>query len=110
MASSSPFSGLFLPRFGRVTAEALMSSNPVIGADTGGTPELIQDGENATDQIFYSASAFFDVGFLLIIFVTHSIINHFQLIRRNFILKFLCDRSRNQTFFLVDARSGRDAW
>lgn len=32
--------------FGRVTAEALMSSNPVIGADTGGTPELIQDGEN----------------------------------------------------------------
>lgn len=32
--------------FGRVTAEALMSSNPVIGADTGGTPELIRDGEN----------------------------------------------------------------
>lgn len=32
--------------FGRVTVEALMSSNPVIGADTGGTPELIRDGEN----------------------------------------------------------------
>lgn len=32
--------------FGRVTAEAMMSSNPVIGSDTGGTPELIQDGEN----------------------------------------------------------------
>ncbi|MDE6386375.1 MAG: glycosyltransferase family 4 protein [Lachnospiraceae bacterium] len=32
--------------FGRVTAESLMSSNPVIGADTGGTPELIRNGEN----------------------------------------------------------------
>ncbi len=32
--------------FGRVTAEAMMSSNPVIGADTGGTPELICNGEN----------------------------------------------------------------
>lgn len=32
--------------FGRVTAEAMMSSNPVIGADTGATPELIQDGKN----------------------------------------------------------------
>ena len=32
--------------FGRVTVEAMMSSNPVIGADTGGTPELIRDGEN----------------------------------------------------------------
>lgn len=32
--------------FGRVTAEAMMSSNPVIGADTGATPELIQNGEN----------------------------------------------------------------
>lgn len=32
--------------FGRVTAEAMMNSNPVIGADTGATPELIQDGEN----------------------------------------------------------------
>lgn len=30
--------------FGRVTVEAMMSSNPVIGSDTGGTPELIQDG------------------------------------------------------------------
>lgn len=32
--------------FGRVTVEAMMSSNPVIGANSGGTPELIQDGEN----------------------------------------------------------------
>ncbi len=32
--------------FGRVTVEAMMSSNPVIGADTGGTPELIRNGEN----------------------------------------------------------------
>ena len=32
--------------FGRVTAEAMMSSNPIIGADTGATPELIRDGEN----------------------------------------------------------------
>ncbi len=32
--------------FGRVTVEAMMSSNPVIGADSGGTPELIKDGEN----------------------------------------------------------------
>ncbi len=32
--------------FGRVTVESLMSSNPVIGADTGGTPELIRNGEN----------------------------------------------------------------
>lgn len=32
--------------FGRVSAEAMMSSNPIIGADTGATPELIRDGEN----------------------------------------------------------------
>ena len=32
--------------FGRVTVEAMMSSNPVIGSDIGGTPELIRDGEN----------------------------------------------------------------
>lgn len=32
--------------FGRVTVEAMMSSNPVIGSDSGGTPELIKDGEN----------------------------------------------------------------
>lgn len=32
--------------FGRVTVESFMSSNPVIGADTGGTPELIKNGEN----------------------------------------------------------------
>lgn len=31
--------------FGRVTVEAMMSSSPVIGSDTGGTPELIRDGE-----------------------------------------------------------------
>lgn len=31
--------------FGRVTAEAMMGGIPVIGADTGGTPELICDGE-----------------------------------------------------------------
>lgn len=32
--------------FGRVTAEAMMSSNPVIGSNSGGTSELIKDGEN----------------------------------------------------------------
>nr|WP_296047214.1 glycosyltransferase family 4 protein [uncultured Blautia sp.] len=32
--------------FGRVTAEAMMGGIPVIGANTGGTPELIVDGEN----------------------------------------------------------------
>lgn len=31
--------------FGRVTVEAMMGAMPVIGADTGGTPELIKDGE-----------------------------------------------------------------
>ena len=30
--------------FGRVTAEAMMSAMPVIGSDSGGTPELIEDG------------------------------------------------------------------
>lgn len=32
--------------FGRVTIEAMMSSNPVIGANTGGTKELIINGYN----------------------------------------------------------------
>lgn len=32
--------------FGRVTVEAMLSGLPVIGSDTGGTPELIQDGKN----------------------------------------------------------------
>lgn len=32
--------------FGRVTVEAMMSSNPVIGTNTGGTPELIEDGKS----------------------------------------------------------------
>lgn len=32
--------------FGRVTVEAMMASNPVIGSDTGATPELIKNGEN----------------------------------------------------------------
>jgi len=32
--------------FGRVTIEAMMSSNAVIGSNTGGTPELIRDGYN----------------------------------------------------------------
>ncbi len=32
--------------FGRVTVEAMLSSNPVIGADSGATPELIRNGEN----------------------------------------------------------------
>lgn len=32
--------------FGRVTIEAMMSSNPVIGANTGGTKELVIDGFN----------------------------------------------------------------
>ena len=32
--------------FGRVTIEAMMSMIPVIGANTGGTKELIQDGYN----------------------------------------------------------------
>ena len=41
--------------FGRVTAEAMLSSNPVIGADSGATPELIADGENGL--LFESGSA-----------------------------------------------------
>lgn len=32
--------------FGRVTVEAMLGGIPVIGANTGGTPELICDGEN----------------------------------------------------------------
>ena len=32
--------------FGRVTIEAMRMSNPVIGTNTGGTPELISDGLN----------------------------------------------------------------
>lgn len=32
--------------FGRVTVEAMMSSNPVIGSNCGGTPELVEDGQN----------------------------------------------------------------
>ena len=32
--------------FGRVTIEAMRMSNPVIGTNTGGTPELISDGVN----------------------------------------------------------------
>lgn len=32
--------------FGRVTVEAMMSSNPVIGTNAGGTTELIEDGVN----------------------------------------------------------------
>lgn len=32
--------------FGRVTVEAMLSGLPVIGSDTGGTPELIQNGKN----------------------------------------------------------------
>lgn len=41
--------------FGRVTAEAMLSSNPVIGADSGATPELITDGENGF--LFQSGNA-----------------------------------------------------
>lgn len=32
--------------FGRVTAEAMLAGNPVIGKNTGGTAELIEDGKN----------------------------------------------------------------
>lgn len=32
--------------FGRVTVEAMMSGNPVVGSSSGGTIELISDGEN----------------------------------------------------------------
>ena len=32
--------------FGNVTAEAMLLGRPVIGTDTGGTPELIEDGVN----------------------------------------------------------------
>lgn len=41
--------------FGRVTAEAMLSSNPVIGADSGATPELIVHGKNGF--LFESGSA-----------------------------------------------------
>ncbi|MBQ6886187.1 MAG: glycosyltransferase family 4 protein [Lachnospiraceae bacterium] len=35
-----------LEAFGRVTAEAMMASNPVIGSKSGATPELIEEGKN----------------------------------------------------------------
>lgn len=41
--------------FGRVTAEAMLSSNPVIGADSGATPELVENGKNGF--LFESGSA-----------------------------------------------------
>lgn len=41
--------------FGRVTAEAMMCSNPVIGSDSGGTPELIRDG--VTGYLYRQGSA-----------------------------------------------------
>ena len=41
--------------FGRVTVEAMLSSNPVIGADSGATPELIISGKNGF--LFDSGSA-----------------------------------------------------
>lgn len=41
--------------FGRVTAEAMLSSNPVIGSDSGATPELVMDGENGL--LFESGNA-----------------------------------------------------
>lgn len=41
--------------FGRVTAEAMMSGNPVIGADTGANPELIEDKK--TGRLFQNGNA-----------------------------------------------------
>lgn len=32
--------------FGRVTIEAMLSSNPVIASNAGANPELVRDGEN----------------------------------------------------------------
>ncbi|MCM1122069.1 MAG: glycosyltransferase family 4 protein [Eubacterium sp.] len=54
--------------FGRVTVEAMMSSNPVIGADTGGTPELIRNGENG---YLYHKGAVEDLARKMKIFLDH---------------------------------------
>ena len=41
--------------FGRVTVEAMMSGNPVIGTDTGANPELIEDHKNG--RLFQNGNA-----------------------------------------------------
>lgn len=41
--------------FGRVTVEAMMSGNPVIGTDTGANPELIEDQKNG--RLFQNGNA-----------------------------------------------------
>ena len=42
--------------FGRVTVEAMMAGNPVIGADSGANTELIQDKKNG--RIYKNGDAF----------------------------------------------------
>ncbi len=46
--------------FGRITAEAMMGGMPVIGSDTGGTPELIRDGETGFLYPYGDAEALAD--------------------------------------------------
>lgn len=52
--------------FGRVTIEAMLSTNPVIGADTGGTKELIIDGYNG---FLYKHSDYHDLANKIKIFI-----------------------------------------
>lgn len=44
--------------FGRITIEAMMSMNPVIGANAGATPELVKDGYNG---LLYEQGNSFDL-------------------------------------------------
>lgn len=46
--------------FGRITAEAMMGGMPVIGSDTGGTPELIREGETGFLYPYGDAEALAD--------------------------------------------------
>ncbi len=46
--------------FGRITAEAMMGGMPVIGSDTGGTPELIREGETGFLYSYGDAEALAD--------------------------------------------------
>lgn len=54
--------------FGRVTIEAMMSSIPVVGANTGGTPELIKDSFNG---FLYKQGDSFDLADKVEYFLNH---------------------------------------
>ena len=54
--------------FGRVTVEAMLSGNPVIGADSGATPELIKDGVNG---LIYPSGDEYALADKMEIFISH---------------------------------------